>query len=159
MILVIFWDEPRSEPVVLEEEIMTNKAESTIVGLTLIIIGTLCVLALVVVVSYDLSRIFDIPETAIIYGSLAGIALGFIITLVNLRRWIAGFYHFQKFITIPMFLFLSAIILCLFMGVPVGNLMLGALAGLYIGRKAFHTQCDFPSFRKRSRNDGNSGNR
>jgi hypothetical protein len=80
----------------------------------------------------------NVPEQAVGYSALAGFALGLLLLAVRLKRWMAGFYAVKTGLIVLVYLFWSVIALASFMGVPIGNLVLGSLAGLYVGRRALH---------------------
>jgi hypothetical protein len=51
------------------------------------------------------------------------------------KKWALRFYDANIWLIIPLFLFWSLAAFAFFMGVPVGNLVLGTLAGAYIGAR------------------------
>lgn len=65
---------------------------------------------------------------------LAGVALD----VRYLKRWVGGIYTVNPTLAAWLFVVLSFPALALGMGVPVGNLALGTLAGLYVGRRHVH---------------------
>jgi len=77
-------------------------------------------------------------------GTIAGWALGglgvgvalAVTLIVSRRRW---FYAVPYAVAIPLYLFWAAIALASFMGLPVGLLVLGALVGLYVGRRSLRS--------------------
>jgi hypothetical protein len=77
---------------------------------------------------------FD-PESQIPVFMLAGLGLGIIIDLLFLGKWIKLAYRIHPIILIAIYLFYSVGIFGFFMGVPVFNIVMGPLAGFYIGRK------------------------
>ena len=83
-----------------------------------------------------LYHVIAIPEKGIAVCAFAGLALGIAVTVLKLRRWVAGFYAAPHSITVPFYLFWFAVMTAFFMGVPLGNVALGALVGLYVGRRA-----------------------
>ena len=74
------------------------------------------------------------------FSALTGLGLGLLLLAARLKHWIARFYAVSSILTVSAYLCWSVIALASLMGLPVGNLVLGSLAGLYIGRKAHH-QC------------------
>jgi len=64
--------------------------------------------------------------------------MGIVIDICYLRRWAQGFYQAKMPLMIALFLICSLVSIALFMGVPIGNLTLGVLAGLYTGRRSYH---------------------
>ena len=83
-----------------------------------------------------LYHVIAIPEKGIAVCAFAGLAVGIAVTLLFLKRWVAGFYAMPAVVTVPFYLFWFAVMTAFFMGVPLGNVALGALVGLYVGRKA-----------------------
>jgi hypothetical protein len=83
-----------------------------------------------------LYHVIAIPEKGIAVCAFAGLALGIALTLLFLKRWVAGFYAMPAVVTVAFYLFWFAVMTAFFMGVPIGNVALGALVGLYVGRKA-----------------------
>lgn len=67
-------------------------------------------------------------------GLLGGIALD----VRYLGRWVNSFYTVGMSHLIWLFVALSFVAIMLGMGVPVGNLALGTMAGLYVGRRHLH---------------------
>lgn len=77
-----------------------------------------------------------VDERAIVASSLVGLGVGACgaFLLVKWRdRWV---YALPYVIAAPLYLFWSAIALAFLMGFPIGLFALGALAGLYLGRRA-----------------------
>lgn len=117
-----------------------TKAESVAVGL---VVGTLCPLLLFVGfwwITATLSRyqLLLIPESGIAVAAFTGLALGVTLDVLYLRRWISRFYSADMKVMVVLYLCCSVIAVALFMGLPVGNIILGTLAGVYIGRRESH---------------------
>jgi len=85
-------------------------------------------------------HVIAIPEKAIAVCAFAGLALGIAVTVLKLRRWVGGFYAMPRAITVPFYLFWFAVMSAFCMGVPLGNVALGALVGLYVGRRVRHAR-------------------
>jgi hypothetical protein len=83
-----------------------------------------------------LYHVIAIPEKGIAVCAFAGLAVGIAVTVLFLKRWVAGFYAMPAAVTVPFYLFWFAVMTAFFMGVPIGNVALGALVGLYVGRRA-----------------------
>jgi hypothetical protein len=83
-----------------------------------------------------LYHVAAIPEKGIAVCAFAGLAVGIALTLLFLKPWVAGFYAMPAVVTVPFYLFWFAVMTAFCMGVPLGNVALGALVGLYVGRKA-----------------------
>jgi hypothetical protein len=86
-----------------------------------------------------MSGLVPMSENAVAVSALAGLAIGLVVVLLRLKPWLAGFYNIPIFPAALVYLFWSAVATGLFMGFPVGVLALGPLAGLYVGRRARHT--------------------
>ena len=78
---------------------------------------------------------FFAPENQIPVFMLAGLGMGIIIDLLFLGKWVKLAYRIHPFILIAVYLFYSVGIFGFFMGVPVFNMVMGPLAGFYIGRR------------------------
>lgn len=68
--------------------------------------------------------------------------------MLYLKRWMDGFYNVNTMFMIMAYLFWSAIAVALLMGLPLLNIILGILAGLYIGRKQLHKKAPRDPFTK-----------
>jgi len=55
-----------------------------------------------------------------------------------LKHWVRRFYTANTYFMIAVYLSLSVVALAFFMGLPIGNMVLGILAGIYVGRKECH---------------------
>jgi hypothetical protein len=78
---------------------------------------------------------FFAPENQIPFYALAGLGLGMIIDFLFLGKWIRAAYQIPPILMIAIYLFYSVGIFGFFMGVPVFNLVMGPVAGIYIGRR------------------------
>lgn len=85
-----------------------------------------------------MTGLVPMSESGIAVSALAGLAIGLVVVLLRLKPWLAGFYNVPIFLAALVYLFWSAVATGLFMGLPVGVLVLGTLAGLYVGRRARH---------------------
>jgi len=85
-----------------------------------------------------MSQIRLISDRGIAAAALTGLALGIILDALFLKRWIAHFYSANLKLLVPVYLFCSVIAVASFMGFPLGNLALGTLAGVYVGRRTRH---------------------
>jgi hypothetical protein len=84
--------------------------------------------------------------------ALAGLALGLVLDVLFLARWTAAFYRADVRLLVLLYLFWSAIAVAFLMGLPLGNLGLGTLAGLYVGRRQRHQQAHGQALVKTVRN-------
>lgn len=117
-----------------------SKRESAVV---MIFVGILCPAALFVfswwasaaLVIYGL---LPLPEWSIAAAALGGLGAGLILDLLFLRRWASSFYSWDIKLLVPLYLFGSAVAVAWFMGFPLGNVIWGSLAGVYVGRRQYH---------------------
>lgn len=117
-----------------------SKTEYLISGTVL---GLFIPFAIMIVIWWPLAtltiyRIIRIPDVTIMICSLAGLFTGIVIDILVLKKIIPKFYEMNKLILIITYLLCSAFAVSSFMGLPVGNLCLGFIAGLYTGRKCRH---------------------
>ena len=129
---------------------MMNKTERTIVGLTIAVTCPASLFFLCWWISAALSIFHVLPVSQNWIGIIAvsGLCLGVALDVLYLRRWINRFYSVNTEFMIFAYLFWSAIAVALLMGLPLLNIALGILAGLYIGRKRLHEQAARDAFRK-----------
>jgi hypothetical protein len=124
-----------------------GRTESILIGLFLSIACSLSTF----VVAWWGSTFVTMSERIVTYSALTGLGLGLFLLVVCLRRWIRNFYAVRSILTLAAYLFWSVIALGFFMGLPIGNLVLGSLAGLYIGRQAQHQALATPLFQRQAR--------
>ena len=79
-----------------------------------------------------------LSERGIATAAFAGLAIGLGADLLWLKRWAARFYTVDLRLMGVIYLGSAAIALAFCMGLPAGNLVLGTLAGVYVGRRGFH---------------------
>jgi hypothetical protein len=113
------------------------KTESIAVGL---VVGILCPLLLFILCWWSIAalviyQILPISESVITVAAFAGLVAGVTLDALYLRKWIAQFYSADIRLMVLVYLLCSAIAVALFMGLPLGNIVLGALAGVYVGRR------------------------
>jgi hypothetical protein len=130
-----------------------NNREYFIVGLCLAVLIPLMagVLFWWIAASLDILKIVAIPEQIIAIAAITGLAIGIVLDFVFLEKWTLKFYEMNKVISILLYLFCSLMAVAFFMGVPVGNLFLGFLAGAYVGRKCHYLNSDQESFSSASK--------
>jgi hypothetical protein len=97
------------------------------------------------------SALVSASERVIIFSALTGLGLGLLLLAARLKHWIAEFYAVRSILAVSAYLFWSVIALAFFMGLPIGNLVLGSLAGLYIGCKAHHQHMAASLFERQAR--------
>jgi len=134
--------------------ISVNKKEFCIIGLGL---GTLIPIILLVLFWWPLSlvnilKIFSFPESFIKIFALTGFTIGIIIDILFLKRLIHKFYRFNKSLLVIAYIYCSFIAVAFFMGLPIGNFLLGIIAGLYIGRRYHYINQNIDQFSVASRN-------
>ena len=85
-----------------------------------------------------LSLYTDLPlgDSEIARAAMVGFAVGLVLNLLFLRRWVDAAYRLPFTVLVPVYLAGSAIACAFFMGMPFGTLALGTLAGAYCGRRA-----------------------
>jgi hypothetical protein len=96
----------------------------------------------------SISRVLPINESGIPVIALIGLAFGVALDALYLKRWVPRFYDLGLWLIMPLYLFCSLVMLAFFMGMPIGNLVLGSLAGVYIGRRAYYSAEGDTSFTK-----------
>jgi len=117
-----------------------TKTESIAVGLA---VGILCPLLLFVLfwwvtATLSMYHVLRIPESGIAAAAFTGLALGVTLDVLYLKRWILGFYSVDIRAMVLLYLCCSVMAVAFLMGLPVGNIVLGTLAGVYIGRRQYH---------------------
>ena len=117
-----------------------TRTESIAVGFAA---GILCPLLLFVLcwwstAALTMYHVLRIPESGIAVAAFTGMALGITLDVLYLRRWIPRFYRVDVRVMMLVYLCCSVIAVAFFMGLPVGNVVLGTLAGVYIGRREYH---------------------
>ena len=117
-----------------------SKTESIAVGL---VVGILCPLLLFILCWWSVAalviyQVLPIPESVITVAAFTGLVAGVVLDALYLRKWIAQFYSADMRLMVLVYLFCSVIAVAFFMGLPLGNIILGALAGVYVGRRQHH---------------------
>jgi hypothetical protein len=79
----------------------------------------------------------------VIAAALTGLGLGLLLDVLFLRRWVRRFYMANLWLMIILYLGLSIVAVAFFMGLPVGTIALGTIAGIYMGRRASHAHIDW----------------
>ena len=131
-----------------------SKTESIAVGLA---VGILCPLLLFVLcwwstAALSIWHILPVPVSVIVAAAFAGLVGGVVLDALYLRRWVARFYYADMRLMVLVYLFCSAIAVAMFMGLPLGNIILGTLAGGYVGRRrhfAGESETMFPQSAKK----------
>jgi hypothetical protein len=123
---------------------MIGKTESVIIAVFLFIAFPFTFFVL----AWWGSLMLSTPEKAIPVCAFAGLGVGIAVVISGLRTWLSRFYSAGKILTVPLYLFWSAIALAFFMGLPIGVVTLGLLAGFYAGRKGYHAGMTTNGFKK-----------
>ena len=85
-----------------------------------------------------ISRVIKVQEDTVIYASLLGLGIGILFSIFYMKDIKVRFYDVGNIFLMPLYFFWSAIALAFTMGTPIGNLILGTLAGLYYGRRLYY---------------------
>lgn len=133
-----------------------SKLERAAVAL---IVGILCPAALFVLCWWASAALLiygllPLPEWAISVAALSGLGAGLILDWLFLRRWASSFYSWDIKWLVPLYLFGSAVAVAWFMGFPLGNVIWGSLAGVYVGRRQYHHAASPTAARKAMRRVG-----
>jgi hypothetical protein len=131
-----------------------NRWERIIIG---IFSGLACAVSLLVVgwwisASLSIYHLLPISDQGIAIAALVGLGLGIFLDVLFLKTWIVRFYSLDWRLAAPLYLFWVAIATAWFMGLPLGTLILGTAAGLYIGRRYRHTGTSAADFARQVRN-------
>jgi hypothetical protein len=111
---------------------IVSKVESFILGVILGAVPVLLCLVILVIIGFFTGLLTD--ETGPYLGLLA-LAIGVIIDCLFLKRWVRSAYQMNNKVLAAIYIFYSIGILGFFMGIPIGCIFLGVLAGFYAGRK------------------------
>jgi len=120
-------------------------------------IGIICPVSLFVLcwwvaAALTIYGVVSIPESGIAAAAFAGLGLGILLDILCLKNWITRFYSLDVKLTVLAYLFWSAMAVAFFMGLPLGNIALGTLAGFYLGRKQYHARASRNLFARSARN-------
>jgi hypothetical protein len=117
-----------------------SRAESLAVGVFLVLTCGLSVFVAGWWLSASLAiyHVLPLSERNIETAALASLALGLALAVWRIKRWVPRFYSIRLEWLVPIYVFWSAIAVAFFMGLPLGNLILGTIAGLCIGRRERH---------------------
>lgn len=131
-----------------------SRSESIVVGLA---VGILCPVSLFVLLwwttaAFTIYDVLPIKVSGIVTAAFTGLGIGILLDILFLKNWIAGFYSANTKFMVTAYLFCSVVAVAFCMGLPLGNLALGTLAGLYVGRRAYHAGESGSRFRKAARN-------
>ena len=133
-----------------------SKTESAIVGVGVGATGLVLPFFLCWWIAAALSkyRIISMSESTIILVACAGLAAGILLDIRYQKDWVRKFYTARAYLIIMVYLSLSVVLFTIFMGFPVANIILGILAGLYVGRRCCHTGTRQDTVRRAAREIG-----
>ena len=80
-------------------------------------------------------EIFTFTENQVASTAISGLFIGLIIVFLTRNIILINFYSINNWFLILIYFFYSAVAFASMMGMPFGYLILGAIAGFYIGRK------------------------
>jgi len=83
-----------------------------------------------------------LPYAAPFNGAMMGLGVGVVIILLYLGNMVNNFYETDEKLLTLVFLFLSFVVLFIFKGFIIGNILLGAAGGIYIGRRSSFRKLD-----------------
>jgi len=86
--------------------------------------------------------ILFVAENKIIMFLISGFIFGIFIDVLFLRKWINIGYKLNNYILIVIYIFYSICIFGFFMGVPVVNIFMGVIAGIYIARRIINRKLE-----------------
>jgi len=140
-------------PLEADEETM-SRAESTVVGF---VVGIICPASLFVLwwwiaATLAIYHVLPIVESGIATAAFTGLGIGIVLDIFCLKNWMVKFYNVDAKLMVLAYLFWSVIAVAFLMGLPFGNIALGTLAGLYVGRKQYHAGESGNRFTKAARN-------
>jgi hypothetical protein len=93
-----------------------------------------------------MNSVLHIPEGGIAIAAFFGLGAGITLDLIYIRKWVARFYSVDMRLVVLVYLCFSVIAVAFFMGLPIGIIVLGMLAGAYIGRRMYHNSEDEATF-------------
>ena len=83
------------------------------------------------------TSLFFIEDRIVFLFSLLGLGVGLVIDII-ISKQIAKAYVWNRVLLVVTFMFYSFCTFGFFMGVPIFNLAIGALAGVFMGRRFYH---------------------
>ena len=95
-----------------------------------------------------MAGLLSVTDAQIALVAWLGLALGLLLDFALLRRWVGVFYQVDLRLLAPLYLFWTAVATAFFMGLPLGNLLLGTAAGAYVGRRVVNVAVPGPDGRR-----------
>ena len=86
------------------------------------------------------------PLQMVMALALTGLSVGLLLDLFFLRNWVQRFYQAPLWLMSMGYLGLCIVAVAFFMGFPVGTLILGLIAGVYMGRRERCAHREGPQF-------------
>jgi hypothetical protein len=116
-----------------------SKLEGTIVG---VFLAGICPLLTFVACWWTAVLVlWNVPGFsvhAVIVAAISGLAIGIVLDLLLLRKWMGKFYTASLWLMAAVYAALCVVAVAFFMGLPIGTFTLGLLAGVYAGRREHH---------------------
>jgi hypothetical protein len=127
-----------------------SKIETLILGAIIAVLVplTLFLLGWFISAALFLYKLILIPETAIPTVAFSGLGLGILLDVAFLKQWTQNLYLFDLRLLSLLYLFYAIVTLAFFMGVPIFNVGLGVIAGVYIGRRCRCLKMNVESFQR-----------
>lgn len=131
-----------------------DKREYYIIGTSLALLTPFVVFVLFwwSIAALEIFNILAISENIIAMVAVTGLAIGIVLDIIYLKKWTPKFYEMNRVLSILLYFFCSFMAVAFFMGFPIGNLFLGFLAGVYVGRKWHYLNGDQTTFSSVSKN-------
>jgi hypothetical protein len=111
-----------------------SKVESFVVG---VILGAVPVLFCFVSAWFTSAVLLD-DERAVAVIALSGAAVGVVVDLLLLKRWVKRAYKINSKVLAAIYIFYSIGVFGFCMGIPILNFPVGMMAGIYTARKMYH---------------------
>jgi len=89
-----------------------------------------------------------LKENQIWVIAVAGFVVGVIVDGLFLKRWLARAFDWKLRWVIPIYMFYDLGVFGFFMGVPVVNVLIGIIAGIFLGRRSSYHELARPAFLK-----------
>jgi hypothetical protein len=130
-------NEPAGRHVVERTGREPGRAESVAVGLVVVgLCSSSCFVAAWWAAAFlHLRGLAALSERGVAVSALAGLAVGLALGALNVRCLTRRFYAARTAVVVGVYLFWTAVMTALFMGLPVGMVGLGILVGAYAGRR------------------------
>lgn len=85
--------------------------------------------------SLAIYQIYTVSENQVAFSAITGLLIGICLVFFTRKILLSRFYSIRYRLLIPIYLFCSAISFGIMMGFPLGNIILGGIAGFYVGRR------------------------